>query len=104
MLKLTSASPLASYGRKEIVEFLMNNGADVSLKDNEGDTCLHYCTDEPCMRFLVGHGADIHAKNAEDLSPKQLLESNHKEEIETNGESVEAAKLAACVQYLQSLE
>ena len=45
----------------EILEFLLERGADVNLQDAEGQTALHYatsCAHLECVKVLLKHGAD----------------------------------------------
>lgn len=44
-----------------ILQFLLENEADVNLKDSEGQTALHYassCGNLECISILLKHGAD----------------------------------------------
>ena len=55
----------------EIVEYLINAGADVNVKDESGNTPLMKAADTPdryksrvkLMQQLIDHGADVNAKN-----------------------------------------
>ena len=61
----------ALYGHKwDIVEFLINEGIDVNLKDSNGNTALHYLCDTnditqaiTTAKLLLAHGADINIQN-----------------------------------------
>ena len=87
-----------------MLEYLISKGANVALKDNEGDTCLHYCSDEASLKYLIDQGADIHAQNTEGQTPLQTIQANLDEESESNGESQEAKKLTGCVALLAGLQ
>lgn len=62
----------ASEGRKEVVAFLLDHGANVNLTTNSGDAALHlaarknYC---PTVRILLAHGADMTIKNRDGKTP-----------------------------------
>ena len=52
--------------RPEVVELLVNNGADVNAKDEEGVTALTIAAREGClevMEFLIVKGGDVNAKD-----------------------------------------
>ncbi|TMW41096.1 hypothetical protein DOY81_013824, partial [Sarcophaga bullata] len=51
----------------EMVEFLVEQGADINRQDNEGWTPLHAtasCGFVSIARYLVEHGADVSAVNS----------------------------------------
>ena len=59
-------SPLhaaTQYGHINLLEYLLSNGADVNIRDADGDTALLVCENQACFELLERHGADINAKN-----------------------------------------
>ncbi len=60
------------YGRhKDVVELLIENGADVNVTTHDG-TALHYACesgDKEMVEFLVSKGADVNAKGVNDHTP-----------------------------------
>ena len=55
-----SSLHLASMrGRVDIVQLLLDNGADVTSCDKHGNTPLHLCASIDCIEALVEHGADV---------------------------------------------
>jgi len=53
--------------RLDWVEFLLQSGADLSLRANKGRTPLHYACyrgNEKAVRLLLGHGADIFGEDS----------------------------------------
>ena len=55
----------ASHGQLALLEFLLGKGANVALRDEDGDTPLLVCDDSACFEVLEKNGADIDAKNSE---------------------------------------
>ncbi|CAI9096506.1 OLC1v1032671C5 [Oldenlandia corymbosa var. corymbosa] len=56
----------ASSGNLEIVEVLLDTGADVNLKNNGGRTAIHYAASKGWLKIaelLVSHGAKLNAKD-----------------------------------------
>lgn len=47
-----------------VAQWLLSQGADVAIRDADGDTALHYCEDTQCADLLVTAGVDITAVNA----------------------------------------
>ena len=53
-------------GNLEVVQWLVEHGADVNAKDNDGCTVLHSAVENgnlDVINYLVKHGADINAKD-----------------------------------------
>jgi ankyrin repeat protein len=63
----TSLHRAALFADKEMVELLLNHGADAMLKDHHGQTALHVAAGNrnsiEVLNFLLAHGADINAKD-----------------------------------------
>lgn len=54
---------------KEAVELLIDNGADIHMRDSHGNTALHYSRYVPNSILLVEKGADVNATNDLQESP-----------------------------------
>jgi ankyrin repeat protein len=52
-----------SYGHKELIEALISGGADLNLRDPDGDTPLLSCEESEIFELLVRGGADPRARN-----------------------------------------
>ncbi|KAI8325551.1 ankyrin [Martensiomyces pterosporus] len=77
-------SPLhaaSSWKRLDIMKYLLENGADVNIKDADGDTPLHICEDKECATVLLEHGADPEAKNDEGRTPVHTTLENEAAEV-----------------------
>lgn len=56
----------------QMFTLLIDNGADVNVKDEQGNTPLHYAAQEgqtEISRILISKGADVNAKGFEDATP-----------------------------------
>jgi ankyrin repeat protein len=51
------------YSNYEVVEYLVENGADVNLADECKATALLYASDVKTIKYLISKGADVKAKN-----------------------------------------
>mmetsp|Transcript_25718 Transcript_25718/g.43061 ORF Transcript_25718/g.43061 Transcript_25718/m.43061 type:complete len:428 (+) Transcript_25718:81-1364(+) len=60
------------YGHRDIISFLIRKGANVNAVDNYESTPLVVTQDQETVKLLVSFGANIHAKNVNDVSAKQL--------------------------------
>jgi ankyrin repeat protein len=69
------ATPLhvaATYGYSEIVEFLLNHGADPNIREKYGCTPLHYATwfgNSKVVKVLLNHGADPNIRDKQGATP-----------------------------------
>ena len=73
---LTSAT---FYGFSDIVKLFLDNGADVSVCDDESLTLASENGDLKTVKLLLDHGADIHAQNEKALEFPCLREPDSKE-------------------------
>ncbi|KAG9288741.1 hypothetical protein G9A89_019102 [Geosiphon pyriformis] len=68
-------TPLAaavSYKHYTIIELLISHGADVNIRDFEGDTPLHVAETVEIAELLLDHGADPFITNFEGKTPAQV--------------------------------
>ena len=65
MVKLSHARA-CRYGYVDIVPLLLDEGADVNTKDNDGQTAIMWASASgytDIMKMLSGKGADVNAKD-----------------------------------------
>ena len=66
----------ATYGEHpEVVELLLENGADLNARNEKGWTALHVaalCGNTRVIKILLGRGADVNARDHEDVSPLHM--------------------------------
>lgn len=64
----------------DILQLLLDRGADVSARDSQGRTCLHLCVSnlageilqEEFLSLLIEHGADVCAKDNDGISVSEV--------------------------------
>ncbi|KAF3989479.1 hypothetical protein FT663_03597 [Candidozyma haemuli var. vulneris] len=65
----------ASYGHIELLRYLLEQGGDINIQDEEGDTPLHHVEDLTVATTIVEEfKADFKIKNAEGQTPAQFIE------------------------------
>ncbi|KAL8104599.1 hypothetical protein AgCh_028717 [Apium graveolens] len=74
----------ASSGNVEIVELLLNRGADVNLKNNGGRTALHYAASKGWLKIaqiLISHDAKLNVKDKVGCTPLHRAASTGNAEL-----------------------
>ncbi len=68
----------SSYGHLELIEYLVSVGANVNLRDLDGDTPLLVCESAEVFELLRSKGADAEAVNndQEDILKKAVEDEN----------------------------
>lgn len=68
----------ALFGKKDIVDLLLENGASINYQNNDGSTALHvasfFCHPE-IVRILLQNGADIEIKNNSGATPLKSVQA-----------------------------
>ena len=69
----------SSYGHVNLLKYLITCGADVNLRDFDGDTPLHVCETREVAQILIDSGADTRALNGagQSIFETALQEENH---------------------------
>jgi len=65
---LFSRHAAASYGHKELINYLLEKGADVNIQDPEGDSPLFVCETVDIVKMLVEAGADAKHVNENEMT------------------------------------
>jgi len=68
----------ASYGHEELIKYLISIGANVNLRDNDGDTPILICEEPEIFLLLKSYGADPTAVNnmGEGIFEKMVEDEN----------------------------
>ena len=92
--KSDGSTPLhwaATGGHKDVVMFLLVNGAEVNARSDNGDTALHNARDhEQVAELLLAHGAEVDAKNNKGKTPFHLADTKVAELLLTHGADINA--------------
>ncbi|KZO91590.1 ankyrin [Calocera viscosa TUFC12733] len=66
----------ASYGHLHILDYLISQGGDVNVLDEDGDSPLYTVEDVQTARYLVEKGAAWDMRNEEGVTPAEALEED----------------------------
>jgi len=83
---ITPLMAASRLGRRDIIEILLQAGADVAAYDSEGKTALHYgvlsrLQDADLVKFLISKGADVEAKDNKGVTPLILCALERRPQI-----------------------
>jgi ankyrin repeat protein len=70
--------------QSKMTQLLIEKGADVRMATKFGDTALHkaaYYGQRDIIELLINNGADIEVQNNKNLTPKQVAEQAHNENV-----------------------
>ncbi|KAG5460829.1 MAG: ankyrin repeat-containing domain protein, partial [Olpidium bornovanus] len=70
-----------SYGHRDLAELLLRHGADVDIRDFDGDTPLFVCETRACAEILVAHGAVPGLENEEGRTAVDVAEEEGGTEV-----------------------
>lgn len=75
----------ATNGKRGVVEFLLQKGADINMQDMQGSTAIHLaissCGDKIIVKSLCEKSADLTITDHQGQTPRALAESKGKKEI-----------------------
>ncbi|KAI5982029.1 ankyrin repeat-containing domain protein [Pisolithus marmoratus] len=66
----------ASYGQLQVLSYLVSQGGDVNVTDEDGDTPLYTVENVETAQWLISHGAAVDRRNNEGVSPADHLEED----------------------------
>ncbi|KIK95428.1 hypothetical protein PAXRUDRAFT_827019 [Paxillus rubicundulus Ve08.2h10] len=66
----------ASYGQLAVLRYLVNQGGDVNITDEDGDTPIYTVEDVQTAQWLISHGAVVDRRNNEGVSPIEHLQED----------------------------
>jgi hypothetical protein len=89
------------YNRIDVVKYLVDNGANINIKNKEGNTALIRAVNsvlpyKDIIIYLVEHGADINIKNNEGKTAVSIVSDrleNVKKHREDNSKRIETIKM-----------
>lgn len=74
----------ARLGLAEMARLLIDNGADLNIRNDEGFTPLHWAAGEgqkELVVILIVHGADVNARNKRGWTPLRWAEAQSQKEM-----------------------
>ncbi|KAK6460848.1 ankyrin repeat-containing domain protein [Scheffersomyces coipomensis] len=67
----------ASYGHINLLQYLIEQGGDINIQDNEGDTPLHHVEDVKTAKYLIEElKANDKIKNSDGLTAAKYIEDD----------------------------
>lgn len=97
----------AAYNKLDLAEWLLQQGADVHVKDTDGDTPLHHTDQAEAARYLIQNAnADPTVTNNEGktaLQAKQEEMQELKQDPDFDDEEKEVIDLKELIGYLESV-
>ncbi|PFH53049.1 hypothetical protein AMATHDRAFT_79225 [Amanita thiersii Skay4041] len=67
----------ASYGQLDVLRYLISRGGNINITDADGDTPLYTVENIETARFLIQHGAIVDHRNNEGISPIEYLQEDY---------------------------
>ncbi len=79
--RVDGKTPLHTVSNPDVVQLLIDEGADVHARDSEGNTPLHLAQNEQVIRLLLSAGADVKARNLRNETPLHLAVRRKENEL-----------------------
>ena len=106
--KIVGKTPLhkaARYGRVDLCQILVDNGADVNARTTAGTTPLHWAAEEgyyKVVQFLLENGANVNSKNVNGDTPlSYALEREYEKLYKSEPDLYENADYDKTIDILQ---
>lgn len=71
----------AAWNHVDLARYLIEKGANVNIRDSDGDTPLHHCEKVSMATLLIDAGADYRLENDEGQKPLDVAVEDENEKL-----------------------